>query len=209
MPISKGKDFEKAWKESWANTPHYFLRIQDAVKWVFDIKTSFIPSNPYDALAFAPPILFTMELKSVEGTGISFNPGDPTKKPSNEKTHVMIKASQVKSLLACGEKTGIIAGFVFNYRPRVLKTKSEPNETFFVFIDDFVKFATESGKSSIGRDDCRVIGTPINAELKKVNYKYDINEFVDVTIEVLFSKKPDMAKSLIESLKAFIYKHKQ
>ena len=208
MPLSKGKEFEKHWKESWEKTPHYFLRLQDSAKWTSDGKTSFTPSNPYDGLAFASPILFTMELKSVEGTGISFNPGDPTKRPTNEKTHVMIKASQVKSLLACHEKIGVVSGFIFNFRPRVLKTKTEPNETFFVFIDDFIRFAVQSGKSSIGRNDCRDIGIPITGEVKKVHFKYDIDEFVFQATNMLFSKKPLDKETMLLQLGAFIQKYK-
>jgi len=207
--MNSGKEFEKAWKDSWDKTGNWFIRLIDSVKWGTGAGASFTPSNPCDCVGYAPPILFVLELKSTNGTGISFNAKDPLSKPDNEKTQVMIKSGQCKSLLKFNEKNGVVSGFVFNFRPRILKTKSEPNETFFVFIDDFMKFARESEKSSISREDCHKFGVIINGEVKKINYKYDIESFIDNATTRLFNTKPELRITFLQGLQEFINKNKE
>ena len=206
-PINSGKEFEKAWKESWDKTGCWFIRLQDAVKWGRGEGSSFMPNSPCDCVGFNSPMLYVLELKSTNGTSVSFNPKDPTQKPDNEKTNVMIKAGQVKSLLKFTEKLGVIAGFVINFRPRMLKTKSEPCETFFIFINDFVKFAIDSGKSGISREDCRAIGVEILGEIKKVHYKYSIEDFMHKATKKLLKDNPESKVLLIGRLQNFISSH--
>jgi penicillin-binding protein-related factor A (putative recombinase) len=206
--MNSGKEFEACWKDSWEKTGYWFIRLIDSVKWGTGAGASFTPSNPCDCVGFSAPILFVLELKSTNGTGISFNPGNPLLKPENAKTNVMIKAGQCKSLLKFAEKDGVIAGFILNFRPRMLKTKSEPNETFFIFIEDFMKFATESGKSGINREDCHKIGVPILGEIKKVKYKYDIESFISDTTTKLFQMKPVLKETFLKGLENFIKRYK-
>lgn len=207
--MNSGKDFEKAFQESWNKTSYWFIKLQDAVRWGTGDGSKFMPQSPFDSVGFSSPMLFVMELKSTNGSGMSFNPGDPMSKPVNEGTHVMIKGSQIKKLLQSSEKIGVISGLVLNFRPRALKTKNELNETFFVFVDDFITFAKQSGKSSISRDDCREIGITINGELKKVNYKYDIPLFVTKATELLFCKKTSLQETFLLELQDFLNKYKK
>jgi len=184
---SPGKQFESNWKESYKNTDLTEIRLKDSAKWLMGQTASFQTENPCDFIMYFP-FLWTLELKSTEGASMSFNPKEPWKKPANENTHVMIKHSQVKSLLKFAEKDGVIPGFIMNFRERFLKTKSEPNEVFFVHIEDFIDFAVSNDKSTISRKDCRRIGIEIKAHRKKVNYVYDITKFAKDSIEYCLNK---------------------
>jgi penicillin-binding protein-related factor A (putative recombinase) len=180
--LSDGKEFEKDFEDSCKKTSFHYMRLVDSAKWVQGQGSTFTPTNVCDCILHASPFAFLLELKSTKGAGISFNAGDPTQKPQGAKTQVMIKAKQVKDLLKASLHHGVIAGLIFNFRERELKTKSEPNEVFFVHIQDFVKFATETGKSSINRADCMDIGILMLCEQKKVHYRYDIELFVQEAI---------------------------
>lgn len=185
MP-SEGKLFEKAWENSYKDTPYAYIRLIDSAKWIKGQGSSFTPSNICDAIQFYPPYMWLLELKSTEGTGISFT---PVGKEKNEKTSVMIKENQIKKLLQYSHKDGIISGFIMNFRERNLKTKSEPNEVFFIHINDFIEFSTNSGKSTISREDCRNIGVTINGHCKKIHYTYDITKFTNDIIAFCKNKK--------------------
>ncbi|GAV11505.1 hypothetical protein [Paenibacillus sp. NAIST15-1] len=176
---NEGKVFEKNWAESYAKLPIYYLRLVDAVKWTRGGDSSFTPSNPFDALQFKSPFLFLLELKSTSGTSMSFNPNKPDEKPENNKSQLMLKPHQVKALMKAIETEGIISGFIINFREKKMKTIHHPHETYFIHINDFMKFAIESGRSSISREGCREIGLYIGATLKKVNYKYHVDEFIN------------------------------
>lgn len=186
--MNDGKKFEQDWKESFKKTNYFYLRLRDTAKWLEGANTTFTPSNPCDSILYTPPFLWLLELKSTKGAGISFNPKNPDKKPIGEKTKVMIKHNQVKSLLDASNYQGILAGFIFNYRPRQLKNSLTDNVTYFVHILDFIKFAKESEKSSINQNDCEKIGIKINCELKKIRYKYDIENFVYQSINYYMNK---------------------
>ncbi|GMX64618.1 Holliday junction resolvase RecU [Paenibacillus elgii] len=185
---SEGKRFEENWKNSYKDLPIYYLRLRDAAKWNRGTKSTFTPENPYDCLQFSPPFLWLLELKSTKDASISFNPIKPYETPKNDKTKVMIKHNQVIALMEAATKDGVIAGFVLNFRERNLKTKSEPNIVYFIHINDFLKFAEESKKSTINREDCESFGIQIKYIKKKVNYTYLISEFVETTSEVYLRK---------------------
>jgi hypothetical protein len=186
-----GKVFEDNWKKSYAKLPIYYLRLQDAVKWGRGEGSNFTPSNPYDSLQFKIPFLWLLELKSTIGTNVSFNPIKPWGKPENKKTQVMIKANQVKDLMEAVKKDGIIAGFIINFREHVTKTKvpiTLPDETFFIHINDFIKFAVTSEKSSLNREECASIGMRIESHKLKVNYTYGVKKFSEESPEFYLKK---------------------
>ncbi|MFD0587602.1 hypothetical protein ACFQZE_06280 [Paenibacillus sp. GCM10027627] len=195
---SAGKKFEEDWKESYSKIPIFYLRLKDSAKWNRGNKSSFTPENPFDALQFQMPFIWLLELKSTSGTGVSFYPKSPDEKPEGTTSQVMIKPNQVKSLLNACDIEGVIAGFVVNFRPRSTKKLKFENETFFIHIRDFMKFAKETGKSGLNRDDCQTIGLRINSRIKKVNYKYDIKKFVKDSSLFCLSRKYISREKLIE-----------
>lgn len=115
-----------------------------------------LPKSQYDYAIFKSPILLIAELKSTAQKSISFD----------EK---IIKENQIKSLDKFNEYPYVIAGFIMNFR-------AYDNKTYFVGIDDFIKYKKESGRKSIPLDYCKEIGIEIQNKIKKVNHKYDLDD---------------------------------
>lgn len=83
-----------------------------------------------------------------------------------------IKKHQIEGLKKASFIKGVIAGFVINFR--------NTEHTYFLHIDDFLKFSKKATKKSINEQD--VIennGHLIEQEIKKVNYRYNIEKFVE------------------------------
>lgn len=179
---NQGKVFEEDWKDSYDGLPFFYMRLKDSAKWEKGETARFTPENPCDSIQHTIPFLWLLELKSTEGSGISFNKETPWLKDKERKSMPMIKPNQVSELSKAVSSEGIVAGFVLNFRERELKTRTEPNEVFFVHIKDFLNFAVSSGKSSISREDARDIGVHIFGNKKKVHYTYDIQDFVERAI---------------------------
>ena len=194
MAKSEGKNFEKDLEDSFDKTDITCIRLIDSAKWIQGQGATFTPENKCDFIVFSPPLLYALELKSTKGSSISFNPKEPWNKPEGEHTAVMIKANQVKSLLEFVQKPGVIAGFIFDFRARELKTKVEPNQVFFVHINDFLEYA-KLGTSSINRIDCESIGLEIKGKIKKVHYGYDVLSFIENSTNFCIKKgyiSPDL-----------------
>lgn len=207
MAKSEGKKFEEEWKKSYARTPYYYMRIKDAPKWIRGEKSTFTPSNDADAIQYSIPFLYLLELKSTKGTGISFNPQKPYKEPKGKNTKVMIKANQVKALMNASQKKGVIPGFIFNYRERKTKTKKLNNAVYFIHIQDFIKFAESSKKSSINRADCKRIGIEIDSQKLKINYRYNIEKFIEDSINMCI-KKGYLDAHTFKAIEEFIDKYR-
>lgn len=194
-----GKTFEENWKDSYSKLPIFYLRLKDAAKWNRGEQSSFTPENPFDSFQFQMPFIWLFELKSTSGSSISFYPNTPDEKPEGTNSQVMIKPNQVKSLLESSEVDGVIAGFVMNFRSRETKTLKFDNETYFIHINDFMKFAKVSGKSGMNREDCSIMGLRIDSSIKKVNYKYDIEKFTKESPKFYLNKGYINKESLIQT----------
>jgi len=160
--INQGKQFENSFKES-VPKDCYYLRLKDsASSFGSSEATRFTLRQPYDCILYAYPNYFALELKSTKGTAFSFKGTTP-----------MIKEHQIKALTEAIDYEGIIPGFVFNMR--------EPtNRTYFLHINNFNKFTSETTKSSINEADVIKYGAiEIGCKLKKVKYTYYIREFID------------------------------
>ena len=167
--MNTGKFFEKDIKDSIPSNV-YYLRLTDPAQSFGqqdNVALRFSPSNPFDCLMYSNPMLFCMELKSTKGTAISYKGSSP-----------MIKQKQIEGLTKASQFENVVAGFITNFR--------EPeNKVYFLDIKDFNKFVSENTKSSINKKDILSIGgIEIIGELKKVHYKYKIQEFID-TIQKL------------------------
>jgi recombination protein U len=109
------------------------------------------------------PYLYSIENKSKATDSLSWTLDVKTKGKD-------IKAQQLLSLWENYNK-GLIAGLLINFR--------DVNETYFLHIKDFMNFAASTTKRSINRSDVKKHnGFLVPQTLKKVRYKYDIEELI-------------------------------
>lgn len=169
MPKSKGKEgkaFEHDFKNSVPENAYYY-RIKDTANSWSNMNQEnsmarFTAKNEFDSILFSFPTLCVLELKSTKGTAFSFKGKSP-----------MIKEHQIEELEKASMTKGICSGFVFNFR--------EPENTYFLGIDEFIAFTNITDKSSINRNDIiNSGGIKIDAELKRTRYRYDIKSFLDL-----------------------------
>lgn len=119
MAKNAGKLFEDMWKTSCGKYGLYYLRLVDSNKFGTGIgaTTRFTPENKYDSLMYKYPYVWMLELKSSQGTGISFAPNTPNVAPEGKRNgEYQIKPSQVRGLLEATEHEGTISGLLLNYR---------------------------------------------------------------------------------------------
>lgn len=129
-------------------------------------KLRFSAKNPFDIILYSFPTLIPLELKSVGSSSLTFWREDYKGNSFNIKKH------QIEGLKKASFIKGVIAGFVINFR--------NTEHTYFLHIDDFLKFSKKATKKSINEQD--VIennGHLIEQEIKKVNYRYNIEKFVE------------------------------
>jgi len=187
---SAGKIFEGEWKDSFKNLPYTLERLIDGVKWGRGEGSSFTPGNVCDYILHTSPVMWYLELKSTKGTSLSFFPNTPWIRPKGTKSNKPIKPKDVDNLMKRSKNQDVLCGFIFNFRARNLKTKSEPNRCYWVHIDDFVKYAVESGSGSISAEKCSEIGIEIQNSIKRTKYKYHVQEFIrKVTKDIIKNYK--------------------
>lgn len=163
MSQNKGKIFEIDWKNSIPSDTYYLRIVDPAVSWGNNEESNirFSPKNPYDAIMYCYPNLFTLELKSTKGTSFSF-----------EGTSPMIKSNQIKELTRASQHKGIISGFIFNMR--------KYNKSWFLYIDDFNRFLENTNKKSINKDDIiEYGGIEVVGEIKRTRCRYYVGEFIE------------------------------
>ena len=130
----------------------------------------FSMQNPYDYLLYYYPNFFALELKSTEGTSISYWSEEFEDK--NKKQTFMIKKNQIKSLIKASTHKGIVAGFVLNFR--------KYNHTYFLSIEDFNNMVTNIDKKSFNESDViKANGYLIEQKIKRVRYWYNIEKFIN------------------------------
>ena len=162
---NSGKKFENQWKKS-VTEGMYYLRLKDNPS-SFGQDSSFVRftlNNPYDCFIFYNRFLFPMELKSTQSTSISIQ------REKNKKGK-MIKLHQIQGLTEANEFDGIFAGFVFDFR--------ETENTYWIDINDFNVFLSETDKKSINEKDIiKYKGIVVSKTKKKVNFSYNLQELV-------------------------------
>lgn len=170
--MNQGKVFENAIKNSIPSGIMYY-RIPDPMESFSQVKTGlrFTLKNPCDILLFNPKTktMYALELKSTQNTSLSFWKEDFVNKKKNQT--FMIKENQIKGLKHFSEYN-IISGFLINFR----STK----HTYFLSIDDYLKMVDSIEKKSF--NECDVIrnnGFKIDQVLLKVNYRYDMETFLN------------------------------
>ena len=146
-----GKKFEEDFIKS-LDPKTWHLRLKDAGGWSKSEDTRFTISNPCDFLAMIDTTLYMIELKSHKGKSIPFS-----------------CLKQAEGLFK--KHTGFDSVrpiFVFNFRDS-LKTYAVSASMVWLFMQD-------SDRKSIPESYCKEAGIEIQAILKRVRYRYQVEE---------------------------------
>ncbi len=160
MAKSPGKKFEHNIEESCNKTGIFYDRKRD-IYIPPELRGKMpLPKQKYDCLIFSEGWLFPLELKSNGQKSIAV---------FDEK---IIKEYQIESLIDATNYKYVIPGFLFNFR-------NCDNYTVFLHINDFVEFRKKQERKSIPINYCKEKGIEINNHLKRTNYFYNIEKFVN------------------------------
>ena len=161
-----GKLFEEQWKRSIPEDV-YYLRLKDNPS-SFGKDSSFVRftlNNPFDCLVFYNGFLFPLELKSTSSKSISIQ----TKKEEKSK---MIKINQIEGLSKSNKYENIFSGFLFDFR--------ESEKTFWMGINDFLKFQEVNNKKSINEKDIiKYNAIEVEKEKKKTRYVFSVKKLIE------------------------------
>ena len=173
MAKNSGKNFESIIK---TNAPSYFkvTRIPDPPQSFTQREdTRFSKKNPYDYEAFDSlhRIQYSLELKSVAQKYITYHTCENDEK---EKKSANIQWHQIDGLTKASEYDNVIAGFLINFR-----LDNGEQLLYFLNIKDFNKFRKSTNKKSLNIMDVSLCGgTRINGEKLRVNYRWNLDEFL-------------------------------
>ncbi|MBQ0035593.1 MAG: hypothetical protein KBT35_01610 [Firmicutes bacterium] len=168
---NEGKIFEQCFQKS---IPDNILvkRFNDnAASFGGSVNTRFSSTNECDYELFDPEsrTLYFLELKSSLNS-LTFWRDD------FDKGTFQIKKNQILGLQKFNKYENVVCGLIVNFR------NTESNDTFFIYIDDFVKYTKELNKKSININDVKHMN-PINIECtkKRTNYSYNIEDLIEKT----------------------------
>ena len=127
----------------------------------------FSAKSPCDCFMFNGKVLYTLELKSIGTTFISFE------REKGDKG--VIHKHQIDNLLNFSTYENIISGFVLDFRLS--------DKTYFCMIEESVNMINHLDKKSFNEKDLFDWCNPIEIEKKKmkVNYRYNVQKFLDDT----------------------------
>lgn len=159
-----GKVFERNWKNSIPNNIFYYRPPDSAQSFGTNQNLRFSAKSPCDCFMFTGNFLYALELKSVGSKSISFE---------KEKTDKgVIHKHQIDNLYKFSSYSNIVSGFIFDFRLS--------NSTYFCSINDFIHMISNLNKKSFNESDMINLCNPIEIKKSKlkVNYRYDINDFI-------------------------------
>lgn len=170
MARNPGKVFEGQFQISGKKQGVFMVRFNDTdLSFNKAKKSRFVPKSPCDFFVYEKPYVYFLELKSTASTSISFE----TKK----KETGMIKKHQIDTLEEFAQHDGSFAGFVFNFRKELEDEYSE--ETFYMSIENFLKFYNITARSSISKELIKEYGGINVTSIKKRKlYQYDVQELL-------------------------------
>ncbi len=174
MSKNAGKNFESIIK---SNAPDYLkvTRIPDPPQSFTKRKdTRFSHKNPYDFEAFDSihRIQYCLELKSVSQKYLSYHTSEEEEKSGKSAN---IRWHQIEGLTKASKYDNVIAGFMLNFR-----LDNGEQLLYFLNIKDFNKFKDGTNKKSLNIMDVVLCGgIKINGEKKRVNYSWDLGEFLE------------------------------
>jgi penicillin-binding protein-related factor A (putative recombinase) len=148
---NQGKQFEEDLMKSCKKQNIFYDRIKDTFIPPDLRDRVFVSKNKFDNYIFKDGWLFPLELKSSGQKSISFD----------EK---IIKQHQIDSLYeATKYNDQIIPGFLFNFREYV-------NQTYFVYILDFLEYKNSTGRKSISLEVCSQKGLQVHSKILLQQY---------------------------------------
>ena len=173
--MNEGKVFEKSFQESCKKEGICCIRLVDSNKFGDHTQARFTPSNICDFICHDGQNLFLLELKHTKNTSVSFN------QPCDAKGNgtYMIKPSQVKSLLNYVNYPNVHSGLLVDFANRQTKSKTIEGGTYYIDIEVFKGWADSVDKKSLNIEDAKLIGIPVDRNIKKVNYTYDLKKIFE------------------------------
>ena len=155
--INSGKKFEQDFKASVPPNVWYY-RFRDGTanySGGTNENVRFQQSNIADCMIFGYEKLFICELKSHKGKSIPFN---------------CIRENQIEQMQKAAKFDGIIPLMIIHF--------ADIERTFSVHINDFCRLMSASEKKSANIAEIESTGIEIAARKLKVNYRYDLEEFL-------------------------------
>lgn len=169
MEIAKnvGKVFEENWKKSIPENVWYYRPPDSAQSFGSNSNLRFSAKSPCDCFMYNGEVFYTLELKSVGTTSISF---ERTKEDKG-----VIHKHQIDKLLEFSTYKNIVSGLLLDFRLS--------NKTYFCMIEEFANMTNNLDKKSFNEKDLNEWCNPIVIEKKKlkVNYRYDVEGFLQNT----------------------------
>lgn len=171
---NEGKKFESAFVKS---IPDHVLvkRLNDnASAWSGGDNTRFASSNECDFILFDDNTrtLYCIELKSTKEKSLTYWREDFEDK--NKKQTFQIRKCQIQGLTKWSKHKGVF-GFIINFR-------GCSNRTFFIYVEEFLKYTSTLPKKSISFDDVlKMKPVEIKNHIIRTNYKYDVEDFLNQT----------------------------
>ena len=159
--INQGKVFENSFSKS-IPKEYFCYRLRDAGGWSNADNTRFTPSNMCDFIMYAKGRIFLLELKSVKENSLSYSNIGKLENGVIKKTSVLDEE---------GKKRGVVSGYLINYRGA--------NKTYFVSADKLADRILNNPKKSLNLKECEEIGVLVEQTLKRVNYVYNVEKFIE------------------------------
>lgn len=171
MAKNIGKRFEEKWKNSIPENIFYYRPNDAAQSFDRNLKNStlrFSAKSPCDCFLFTGNVFYTLELKSVGTSSISFE--------KTKEEHGVIHKHQIDNLLKFSAYKNVVSGFLFDFRLS--------GKTYFCMIEEFKYMIDHLNKKSFNEKDLYEWCNPIIIQKKKLrtNYRYDVEEFLRDTI---------------------------
>lgn len=172
---NEGKIFEQSFQDSINKEDILVKRLNDnAASFGDGTNTRFASTNECDYILFHSKykILYCLELKSTLSS-LTYWREDFKGKSFN------IKKNQILGLEKFSKYDSTVCGLLINFR------STENNNTYFIHINDFLKYTKYLDKKSIGEKDVlKMNPIMINSAKKRTRYTYDLEKFFKETKEI-------------------------
>lgn len=154
---NKGKILEDEFKKSCEEQDIWIERIKDnQLSYSSEFSTS---QNKYDFHCFDTEVLYGVECKRTHLSHLTVDRNKDDKK--------VIRLHQIKSLAKDNEYKNILCGFFLDFQTS--------GQTYFLYIDDFMKWYNSNDKKSISEKEVVELNPIIvQKELKRTKYRYDV-----------------------------------
>ena len=159
--MNEGKKFEDCFNKS-IPKEYFCYRLRDAGGWSDATNLRFTSSNMCDFIMYAKGRIFLLELKSVKENSLSYSNIGKIENGVIKKTSIL--AEEYK-------KEGVVSGYLINYRGA--------NKTYFVSADKLADRMLNNTKKSLNLKECEEIGVFVEQTLKRVNYVYNVEKFIE------------------------------